>query len=261
MWFNNYYNLKCLTFQSNTKAELMTKLDESATMMKSLAESESSLKSQVNTMQEGIKERDRNIQRMKDQMKHYVAFAETSALGRQNDDEIAYLQDNYNKLMTDLVDAKEEIRCLNSHNSELKGQLEVLSSQTRESSMARPTPDAENGHHEDLSTGSPSTSSSSASSSSIDDGSEKIPMQITQDLTTSSNIIAKTECQQVNGIPPLSKDVALLKVEAKFNEAMEKIATLTSEKEQLEHIVIRLQEETDTVGKKIVKDNVIHKDM
>jgi len=118
---------------SNTKAELMTKLDESATMMKSLAESESSLKSQVNTMQEGIKERDRNIQRMKDQMKHYVAFAETSALGRQNDDEIAYLQDNYNKLMTDLVDAKEEIRCLNSHNSELKGQLEVLSSQTRES--------------------------------------------------------------------------------------------------------------------------------
>ena len=32
---------------------------------------------------------------------------------------------------------------------------------------------------------------------------------------------------------------------------MEKIAVLTSEKEQLEHIIIRLQDETDTVGEYI----------
>ena len=42
-----------------------------------------------------------------------------------------------------------------------------------------------------------------------------------------------------------------LQVEQKFNEAMEKIAVLTSEKEQLEHIIIRLQDETDTVGEYI----------
>ena len=47
----------------------------------------------------------------------------------------------------------------------------------------------------------------------------------------------------------ISHDVAFLKLEQKFNSAMEKIAELTSRNEELEHVNIQLQEETETVGK------------
>lgn len=58
-----------------------------------------------------------------------------------------------------------------------------------------------------------------------------------------------------NGIPILSHDVAFLKLEQKFNAAMGQIAALASEKEELEHVNIQLQEETETVGE-LKRDSV-----
>ena len=56
--------------------------------------------------------------------------------------------------------------------------------------------------------------------------------------------------QPVPGPPPvLRPEIAILKLEQKFKDAMTKNADLSSEKERLEHIVVQLQEETDTVGK------------
>ena len=56
--------------------------------------------------------------------------------------------------------------------------------------------------------------------------------------------------QPVPGLPPvLRPEIAILKLEQKFKDAMTKNADLSSEKERLEHIVVQLQEETDTVGK------------
>ena len=56
--------------------------------------------------------------------------------------------------------------------------------------------------------------------------------------------------QPVPGHPPvLRPEIAILKLEQKFKDAMTKNADLSSEKERLEHIVVQLQEETDTVGK------------
>ena len=49
-------------------------------------------------------------------------------------------------------------------------------------------------------------------------------------------------------IPVLSPDVAFVKLEQKFNQAMERLATMATEKEQLEHLNVQLQEETETVG-------------
>ena len=43
------------------------------------------MKSQLNGLQEGIKERDRNLTRMREQVKHYLAFAETSVIGVRPD--------------------------------------------------------------------------------------------------------------------------------------------------------------------------------
>jgi len=285
---------------TNSKAELITNLDASRSKLKKLEESDASMKSQLNGLQEGIKERDRNLTRMREQVKHYLAFAETSAIGVRPEDNnasevensievIDALKDDLEKISNELKNAKEEIRCLNSHNSELKGQLEVLSSQTRESSLARPSssPD-ENGREHygddgDLSSVSSNTSVSVEESHHIHCESDKLPVQITsnngigagassspissgssssstsEDLTANSNEDKNFESNGQhhtakpfsNQPPVISKDVGLLKVEQKFNEAMEKIAVLTSEKEQLEHIIIRLQDETDTVGEYI----------
>ena len=185
----------------------------------------------------------------------FFLFKETSALGRagqEKDEDYNLLRANYDKSCSELELAKEEIRCLGSQNSELKSQIEVLSSETRESSLARPTPD-ENVHGD--------FSSVSSSSSTSIDASEKIPIRIKSSdnnrvspVSTVSSSVEYTPqingCHQ-NGTPIISKDVAFLKIEQKFNEAMEKIAGLTSEKEQLEHIIVRLQEETDTVGEYI----------
>ena len=56
---------------------------------------------------------------------------------------------------------------------------------------------------------------------------------------------------RANFSPILSRDVAMVKIEQKLTEAMQKIVDLTSEKEHLEHTIIRLQDETDTVGEYI----------
>ena len=140
------------------------------------------------------------------------------------------------------------MRSLNSQNSELRSQLEVLSSRTRDNSA---TPDAMSNNNDNAAGDAnpddrtnvepaaqeeeegdrPSTSSSSSST-----------------MTTSSS--EPSEMAPSSGPPPplLPPEVAVMKLEQKFKEAMGKCADLSFEKERLEHIVVQLQEETDTVG-------------
>ena len=61
--------------------------------------------------------------------------------------------------------------------------------------------------------------------------------------------ISTTRDSERESIPPLSAEVVLLKLEQKFRRAMQDNVELSSEKEQLEHLVVQLQEETDTIGK------------
>ena len=49
-------------------------------------------------------------------------------------------------------------------------------------------------------------------------------------------------------MPIISPDVAFVKLEQKFNAAMSRIAELSTTNEELEHVNIQLQEETETVG-------------
>ena len=51
-----------------------------------------------------------------------------------------------------------------------------------------------------------------------------------------------------DGIPRISRDVAFVKLEQKFSQAMDRIASLSTERDQLEHLNVQLQEETETVG-------------
>jgi len=43
----------------------------------------------------------------------------------------------------------------------------------------------------------------------------------------------------------------ITKLEQRFKETMEKVAELTDEKQKLEHLVLQLQSETETIGKLI----------
>ena len=49
-------------------------------------------------------------------------------------------------------------------------------------------------------------------------------------------------------VPVISHDVAFVKLEQKYYEAMNRVATLSEEKEDLEHLTVQLQVETETVG-------------
>ena len=171
---------------------------------------------------------------------------------------------------------------MNSVNSELRGQIEVLSSPSRDTSARGITPamstmtseggddrvagDDEDAEEEDTTTLS---GTSSRLSTNVD---EKVDTANNNDANAkdSYNKFAMSDktqrksilqCSQFIGIfincrfvadmavPMLSRDVASMKLEQKFFDAMNRIAELLAEKEQLEHLTIQLQEETETVGK------------
>lgn len=67
------------------------------------------------------------------------------------------------------------------------------------------------------------------------------------------------QTNDINSIAPES----IKKLEGRFKETMDKVAELTDEKQRLEHLVLQLQEETETIGSnyyfmiKIVLSNIL----
>ena len=197
---------------TNTKAQMMTELDESIVKLRKLEESETSTQSLVTGLQNSIKERDRSIKGLKEQVKYYAAFAEQSAIQGGHPPDAEFI--------SQLQDAKEKLENLTMENVELKNKLARES--TSDSSHL------ENGDSSD---------SSSSESSII----ETVKVEFDDKNNNASN----------EASPVISKDVAMLKMEQKLKQAMEKVADLSSEKEHLEHTIVRLQDETDTVGEYI----------
>ena len=71
---------------------------------------------------DGIKERDRNMSAMKEQMKYYINFAENSIHGHLDGkprNMEAEHEAQVESLVKEMQIAKEQIRNLSSHNSEL----------------------------------------------------------------------------------------------------------------------------------------------
>ena len=226
---------------ANDKAKIMNELDAAQSKAKKSADLEHDLKQQLQGMNEAVKERDRNLAAMKEQIKYYVAFAEHSISNPKpasvsgnadNESQENSSLEHVNNLVKDLQEAKAEIQSLSSVNLELKRQLD-------RDSMA-------NGD-------------SSTSSSSSEDISATEVIQVTtsngggEEKDEKNEEISESSSGSTNGSPQikLPKEVALMKVEQKFSQAMHQIAELSAEKEQLEHLVVRLQDETDTVGEYI----------
>jgi len=70
--------------------------------------------------------------------------------------------------------------------------------------------------------------------------------QISDDVTT-QNLLLSENKNTLNDLGPITK------LEQRFKETMEKVAELTDEKQKLEHLVLQLQGETETIGKLIFK--------
>lgn len=61
---------------------------------------------------------------------------------------------------------------------------------------------------------------------------------------TAQNLPLPEDRNISNYIEPITK------LEKRFKETMEKVAELTDEKQKLEHLVLQLQSETETIGKR-----------
>lgn len=63
------------------------------------------------------------------------------------------------------------------------------------------------------------------------------------DIVTTQNLPLPENKNALNDSEPI------IKLEKRFKETMEKVAELTDEKQRLEHLVLQLQGETETIGK------------
>lgn len=63
------------------------------------------------------------------------------------------------------------------------------------------------------------------------------------DIVTTQNLSLPENKNALNDSEPI------IKLEKRFKETMEKVAELTDEKQKLEHLVLQLQGETETIGK------------
>ncbi|CAB4055939.1 GOLGA2 [Lepeophtheirus salmonis] len=184
----------------------------------------------------------------------------------QMDPDVHKLSEENRNLIQKLEESKKEILSLESANADLKGQINYnqfnrgtpqmglsCTSTTTPSSMSSDAsyvhvevPDVEvnavteskiesvNDPPTEREIHSPEISSSSSSSS----------------KTTSSSAVEVIHVEEVEE-PSRMKLQQSFKNDQKFHDAMKKIADLMNEKDYLEHIVVQLQEETETVGEYI----------
>lgn len=73
---------------------------------------------------------------------------------------------------------------------------------------------------------------------------ENIPANIIVEDNILTTLALKSNDNEIPSIPEPFK-----KLEKRFKETMEKVAELTDEKQRLEHLVLQLQGETETIGK------------
>lgn len=254
----------------NSKAEVLDQLEDHKRKVESLSGAEG----QIKGLQEAIREREVTISTMRNQIKYLE-----NEINKETDRETVSVG---GEVYAELTQAREYIRSLNSVNSELRSQMEVLSSRTRECSESR-SPSARERSHSggSLSSGAEDSTFSSSSDSFVEvtqvqekssakssDSFIQVPSSLaaqspelvnnqSADITRSADLLTPVGSQlgTVNGESPLSPPDNLdawRQLEKRFITAMNRVAALSSDKEQLEHLVTRLQDETETITDYII---------
>merc|ERR1719376_467553 len=260
---------------TNTKAELLDKLD---TANKTIS-SYDNIQAEIAARDEAVKEKEIMLTNMRNQVRYLEEelsrrrTPDSNQIENSNMTTLNKIEDNqqFIDMEKELYQAREMIRNLNSQNSELRSKLEVLSSNTRDCSESR-CDSSSDGRVEmvdsslsdsfvELNVKEKSSVSSSDSFVNVDpaqndeyEASETDVTSIEQTVIRTADLpfVPSQELTSSQTNSSLDNFESMKQLENRFMAAMEQLAKLSSDKEQLEHLVERLQEETETIGDYVI---------
>lgn len=260
---------------TNSKAELLDQLDNANRTINSFT----NVEAEIAARDEAVKEREIMLTNMKNQVRYLEEELSRRKTPDQNMDTLQNEErEELSNIEKELYQANDMIRSLNSQNSELRSKLEVLSSRTRDCSESRCNSSSD-GRVEMA-----DSSLSDSSDSFVEIDGEKKSSVASSDSFINVNPVDKdfkvddyanneTDVTSVEQtvirtsdlpfIPPQEMVISqtnssvdnfesVKQLENRFMAAMEQLAVLSSDKEQLEHLVERLQEETETIGDYVI---------
>jgi len=230
---------------TNSKADLLDQLEDAKQRLNNF----SSVEAKISAMNETVKEKDIMCNNLKNHIKYLEEELKNGQPISLQSEVTSQGSDNDTGLKKELDQSREYIRSLNSQICELQSKLEVLSSQTRECSESPSSSQFSDGR-----TGMVDTDSDSGESyievestkTAKDDSSESFVELVQPNLHPNENNNMKLQTHCLDNLE------ALKHLEKRFISAMEQLAELSSDKEQLEYLVERLQQETETVGDYVI---------
>jgi len=263
---------------TNTKAELLDKLD---TANKTIS-SYDNIQAEIAARDEAVKEKEIMLTNMRNQVRYLEEelsrqrTPDSNQIENSNTASLNKIEENQQiiDMEKELYQAREMIRNLNSQNSELRSKLEVLSSNTRDCSESR-CDSSSDGRVEmvesslsdssdsfvELNVKEKSNVSSSDSFVNVDPAQNDEYEASETDVTSVEQTVIRTvdlpfapsqELSSSQTNSSLDNFESMKQLENRFMAAMEQLAKLSSDKEQLEHLVERLQEETETIGDYVI---------
>jgi len=252
---------------TNSKAEVLDQLEDARNSLRAQAGSQG----EIQAMREAVKEREALIGNLRNQIRYLEGELARRRSPETGGESPATPGDAYQETVqakeVELEQAREHIRSLGSHNLELRSQLEVLSARTRDCSESpgagsNSSSSSSSGHMiETYEKASLSSTESSDSFLEVEEGEKasaissesfvELERERDNDMVGEEEESENVILREANNLPA-SPGIALKQLESRFISAMEKLAELSSDKEQLEHLVERLQEETDTIGDYVI---------
>lgn len=214
---------------SNTKLELTEKLQYEQHVNKEKCEHIQDLENELKTMRQQLQEKEVALQ----QLESRLGQPEKN-LTHEHDDAAVKLNEQYSALNQELTDAKTVIEQLKSQNSELRAIVEQRKS----------IPETESLHNEKI------ISSLSASIQQLEAERDSLQSQLQQAKQNNSDNNPSDMPLKLQEQPSEMKE-AMEKLQEKFKKTMEEVAELSEEKQRLEHLVLQLQGETETIGEYI----------
>jgi len=254
---------------TNDKADLADQLDTASRRNHFVSESQVARQAELQTLGAVVKEREVTIANLRNQVRYLEHQSESNQPSESIEaistaDEVS----KNSELEKELIQAKEEIRSLNSHASELRSQLEVLSSGTREESRCQSTHSNSSDNSSSIMADSTMSSLSTESFVEIGNNTQKTSnssasfVQLEEDHKDGDTLEVGEEAGEsdesrgeseerrvsVEHFMEMGGREAWQQLEKRFQHAMEMVAQLSTDKEQLEHLVTQLQDETEIVG-------------
>ncbi|GIY61496.1 golgin subfamily A member 2 [Caerostris darwini] len=232
---------------SNDKLKLVEELDSQKHITKELGERLSQQEKELHELQEQLSQREEELQNLHtsstkgiyqqnqiaDRMRHYEAQGQLTEM-----------------LQKELHQAQEQINILTNQNSELRMALATQS-----------VSDENQKEDKDVSKRNDLVESLSASVRQLEMERDQMMKQLEEQKSNRMQLIEQLKQKEnlFNDVESGNTDVvskkeyamiknAMTQLEERFKQTMNRIAELSDERQQLEHLVMQLQGETDTIG-------------